>query len=104
MAVTMEAIQAAVASDRWSYTVHAQRGAGDRRIDKPDLGHALHAGEIIEDYPTDPRGASALILGHTAGGRPLHAVCGFDPGGDLLIITVYEPTMPKWRDERTRNQ
>jgi hypothetical protein len=73
------------------------------RLAKPELAQALLAGQIIEDYPADPRGASALVLGHTAAGRPLHAVCGFDPGGDLLLITVYEPSMPWWRDEHTRN-
>jgi len=63
----------------------------------------LANGEILEDYPDDPRGPSALVLGHSNVGRPLHAVCAFDPSGTLLVITVYEPERPRWRDERTRN-
>ncbi|MGB9783070.1 MAG: DUF4258 domain-containing protein [Moorellaceae bacterium] len=44
----------------------------------------------MEDYPNDPRGPNALILGYTEDKRPLHAVCAFAPSGTLLIITVYD--------------
>ncbi|MGI9861522.1 DUF4258 domain-containing protein [Moorella naiadis] len=64
----------------------------------------LAHGEILEDYPNDPRGPSALVLGYAENGRPLHAVCAFDPSGILLIITVYEPEPPKWENARTRRQ
>jgi len=50
-----------------------------------------------------PCGPSALVLGHTVNGRALHAVCAIDPLGDLVIMTTYEPTLPRWTDERTRN-
>jgi len=63
----------------------------------------LLGGDVLEDYPNDPRGPSGLVLGLTATGRPLHAVCAFDPGGTLLIITIYEPMMPWWLDEHTRH-
>lgn len=83
-------------------TAHARTRAGQRKIKDEEVVGALVSGEILEDYPDDPRGPSALILGYTEDGRPLHAVCAFDPSGTLLIITVYEPAPPKWADERTR--
>ena len=104
MAVTIDSIRAAVQTDNWLLSVHARRNAIARTITDQELLHALTGGEILEDYPNDPRGASALVLGFTAASRALHAVCAFDPGGTLLIITVYEPSMPWWRDERTRNR
>jgi len=63
----------------------------------------LASGEVLEEYPGDPRGSSALVLGHTDDGTPVHAVCAFDPSGTLLIVTIYEPRLPRWLNERTRS-
>ncbi|MEK7214052.1 MAG: DUF4258 domain-containing protein [Chloroflexota bacterium] len=101
--VTMEAVRAAVAAGRWTLTRHAREQAGKRRVDSGDLVRAISEGELLESYPADPRGPSALLLGEAGEGRPLHAVCAFDPGGELLIITVYEPAPPRWLNARTRN-
>jgi hypothetical protein len=60
--------------------------------------------EILEDYPNDPRGPSCLVLGYAHQGYPIHIVCGRTPRGDLRIITVYLPSLPKWLDERTRRR
>ncbi|HEY8692656.1 MAG TPA: DUF4258 domain-containing protein, partial [Chloroflexota bacterium] len=81
----------------------ARERAGKRRIGDEELVGILADGEILEDYPEDPRGPSALVLGHASAKRPLHVVCAFDPSGTLLVITVYEPEPPNWLDERTRN-
>ena len=35
----------------------------ERKISIRELEQAISIGEIIEDYPTDPRGPSCLILG-----------------------------------------
>jgi hypothetical protein len=75
---------------------------GRRRIGDEQLVYALAAGEILEDHPTDPRGPSALVLGRTAEGIPLHAVCALDPTGTLVVVTAYVPEPPWWLDERTR--
>lgn len=83
-------------------TRHAIERAGKRRINTRGLVTCLLEAEILEDYPDDPRGPSALLLGYSADGRPLHAVCALDANGILLIITVYEPELPAWLDERTR--
>ncbi len=102
MAVTIDAIRTAIQANQWRFSTHARYNAVARRIIEADLLAALGTGEIIEDYPTDPRGASALVLCTGAAGRPLHAVCTIDPGGTLLIITTYEPEAPWWVDTRTR--
>jgi len=67
----------------------------ERKIEIRELEQAISIGEIIEDYPTDPRGMSCLILGYTEEGRPLHMVCGI-MGKELLIITAYEPDTREW--------
>jgi hypothetical protein len=90
--------------DKWAMTQHARVQAGRRQILDEELVTALAKGEVLENYPDDPRGPSALILGHTDAGRPIHAVCAFDPNGMLLIITTYEPKPPRWSDDRTRGR
>ena len=47
-------------------------------------------GELIEDYPNDPRGHSCLMLGFGDGSRAVHVVCS--PKDEYLaIITAYLP-------------
>ncbi len=99
----IDAIRRAYLAGKWALTRHARLRAGQRMIGDEALVDMLSQGEILEDYPDDPRGPSALVLTYPEGGRPIHAVCGFDPDGTLLVITVYEPAPPKWLDERTRS-
>jgi hypothetical protein len=55
----------------------------------------IENGEVIEDYPADPRGHSCLILGHGEENRSIHVVCS--PKEDFLaIITAYIPSEDDW--------
>jgi len=75
-----------------------------RKISAEEIEEAISKGEIIEDYPHDPRGASCLILGFTKKGRPLHIVCG-KAGEEIIIITAYEPSLDEWEEDlRTRRK
>ncbi|MEA2053817.1 MAG: DUF4258 domain-containing protein [Candidatus Thermoplasmatota archaeon] len=69
-----------------------------RRINTGEIEEAISRGEIIEDYPYDVRGASCLILGFTFKGKPLHIVCG-RVGEEIIIITVYEPSLSEWQED-----
>ena len=102
--VTIEVVREAVLRGHWAMTRHAREQSGKRRIGAESVVFALASGEVLEEYPGDPRGPSALVLGFTIDGRAIHAVCAVDLGGTLLIVTVYEPRPPRWRDERTRSQ
>ncbi len=65
---------------------------------------ALSSCTIIEKYPDDPRGESCLAVGFVSPRVPLHAVCGKNRSGHLILVTVYIPAMPKWRDPYIRNR
>ncbi|GAB6179441.1 hypothetical protein JCM14036_07600 [Desulfotomaculum defluvii] len=78
--------------------------AGQRCVRDFDLVIAIAHGEVLEDYQEDQRGHSCLVLGYTSGGKPLHEVCGSDPSGTSVIITVYFPEPPKWVDPKTRGK
>lgn len=83
-------IQGKVRKEEYEISFHAEK---ERYYD----------GEILEDYPDDPRGSSCLVLGYSQN-RPIHIVCGYTFTKWIRIITVYIPRLPKWIDERTRSR
>jgi len=99
-----ELIREKIINDNWAMSKHARIRAGQRKIKDSLVAMAIANGEIVEDYPDDPRGHSCLVLGYVEPGKPVHAVCGMDPSGTLIIITVYFPEPPKWINERTRGK
>lgn len=104
MGITPEFIHAAIAQQTYVLSVHADNERLADGLTVTQLEVALAQCEVLESYPDDPRGASCLVLGFTPDGRAIHLVCGRKPGGPLVLITVYLPTMPKWCDARTRNR
>ncbi|MFQ5865515.1 MAG: DUF4258 domain-containing protein [bacterium] len=81
-----------------------QMSRPDRLIRAPEVREIVNNGEIIEDYPEDPRGHSCLILGIGQDERPIHVVCA--PKDDFLaIITAYLPDPNEWENDfRTRKK
>ncbi len=70
----------------------------DRMISTGEVRHVIAQGEVIEDYPEDPRGHSCLLLGFGDGGRALHVCCA--PRDEYLaIITAYVPEENEWSDD-----
>ena len=67
-------------------------------ITTAEVRAVIEQGEVIEDYPEDPRGHSCLMLGYGDGGRPLHVLCA--PKEDYLaVITAYIPAENEWSDD-----
>ena len=81
-----------------------QMARPERMISTAEVRQILATGEVIEDYPDDPRGHSCLILGHGNDRRPIHIVCA--PKAEYLaIITAYLPSPEAWADDfRTRKE
>ncbi len=77
---------------------HALKGCADDHLNIDDVWTAItNNGQVIEDYPTDPRGPSCLIL-CWIGSVPVHACAAWSPTkGYAFMITVYRPdTDPHW--------
>jgi len=94
----LERVRAASAKKRL-YLPHAlrQMARPDRMIGTHEVCAVVEHGDVIEDYPTDPRGHSCLMLGFGDSGRPIHVVCS--PKEDYLaIITAYLPDAREWMD------
>ncbi len=102
-----QAIRRLIRSGKYEFSKHAERERQADQITVTEFEEALTQGEIIEEYPDDPRGPSYLALGF-AGRRPIHAVCAVKADPDeILIITVYDPSKrpAKWmEDYRSRKE
>jgi hypothetical protein len=100
-------VQQFLRDGRYEVSLHAQQERLEENLDLAKIETAIiEHGEILDDYPNDPRGESCLVLGFV-GSRPIHGVMGWETlKGEaqrmLRLITVYTPTAPKWMDPRTR--
>ena len=103
MPLSVEFIRDSVGSGAYGLSVHADDERLADGLTVREVEEALVSAELLEDYPDDPRGHSCLVLGYT-GGQPVHVVCGLSRQGRAIVITVYRPRLPKWKDERTRNR
>ena len=73
---TYQLVLTSISAGRLRVSLHAFREAEADRLSFGEIEAASLAGECVEDYPDDPRGASCLILGRDAGGGALHALWG----------------------------
>jgi len=71
---TFDKVCAAIAAAQVHVSEHAYDEAVDDGLSVIDVIDATPRGEVIEDYPTDPRGASCLALITVGNDRPVHAV------------------------------
>ena len=74
-----------------------QMSRPDRMITVDEIRDAVLAGEVIEEYPEDQRGASCLVL-YTKQNRVIHVVCAPKPEY-LAIITAYLPAPDQWTSD-----
>jgi hypothetical protein len=90
----------AAAAKQVLYLPHAirQMARVDRMITTAEVDVVVAMGEVIEDYPDDPRGHSCLLLGFGDEARVIHVLCS--PKMDYLaIITAYIPDPLRWSDD-----
>ena len=84
-------------------TSHALGEMTARYISLEELVEAIMWGKVLENYPSHQRGSCCLVSGTTYLGRPLHIVCT-TAQPTLIMITAYQPQMPKWKTPRKRNR
>lgn len=79
------------------FTLHAvdQMNKPERMISEEEVKSILLEGEVVEEYPDDPRGPSCLMGGWFKGQRPLHVVCS-PKESYLAVITAYIPDPQEW--------
>jgi hypothetical protein len=84
---------------------HGWKGLHDDALDIDAVRLSIATnGAIIEDYPNDARGPSALVLSFLPDGASIHSVWAWhDSSAVPFLITIYRPEARKWSaDFRTR--
>jgi len=75
-----------------------------RDISEIEVEKVVNDGEVIETYPDDKPYPSFLSFGYIDK-RAVHVVFAKEENGNIIIITVYEPTLEKWQaDFKTRRK
>ncbi len=99
----LERLRTLITAGRYRVTLHAEqeRDADQVTIDEIEQAYSSVSSEIIEDYPDDPRGHSALVLAFTELQQPLHAVWSIHESVAILI-TIYRPDSKLWTNWRKR--
>lgn len=99
----LDDIRAKILRRQYEFSKHAVDQTIIRDIGVAEVEQAMSAqSQVIEDYPDDKYGASCLVLGFTAAGRPLHIQCSYPSRPRIKIITLYEPDPALWIDFRIR--
>ncbi len=98
-------LQRQAEADRFRITAHAHQEMVEEDVSLDDVIGVLRQATLVENYPDHKRGPCCLVCGPFEAERHLHVVC--TTSLDLaIIITVYEPKLPKWVTpfERGRTQ
>ena len=99
---TLLQIQQQLAAGEFEFSRHAFRRMVERDISERELREAGAKAEAIENYPDDKYSPSALLLGFTEAGRPLHFQVSYAIADSTKIITIYEPDANEWIEHRKR--
>lgn len=90
-------IQDKVIKEEYYFSRHGDLERKNDNLTISEVEEALKNGRIIEQYDDTGRGESCLAAGFTDNGKPIHIVCG-EMDKYLVIITVYIPTPPKFKN------
>lgn len=83
------------------FSKHAEQERQNDNLMISEVREALINGIILEQYEDTGRGESCLIARFTNIGKPIHIVCG-ERNDKLIIITVYIPLPPKFKNPYQR--
>lgn len=98
----IEIVQRQLGAGEFELTRHALRRMAERNISASEIEEAGASAEIIENYPEDKYSPSALLLGFTTTGRPIHLQVSLVESEQTKIITMYEPEPEEWFEFRIR--
>jgi hypothetical protein len=104
MSETWRKILDLVARGELVISEHGHDELSDDEIRVRDIVGGVPGAEVLEDYPTYPKGPCVLVLERDRDGRPLHAVWGIPRGAEspAVLITAYRPDTARWSENFRR--
>ena len=95
---TLDEVQGQLLGGEFDFSDHAFLRAVERNIGDSEIMEAGNSVFLVEEYEDAKYGPSALVLGFTLIGRPLHILVSLSDTPLLRIITLYEPDPDQWED------
>jgi hypothetical protein len=99
--MSLDWIKDCVIRQTYRYSRHGDRELQNDGLSLEEVEQAILTARILEHYPDTGRGEGCLVAGFTDAGKPIHVVCG-GMGKSLVIVTVYIPTPPKFKNPYER--
>lgn len=92
-----------IEKNHYHLSEHCLRFLFAGKISIEDIEQAVSNGYVFEIHKNDRRGNSSVVFGFS-GEKPVHVKCADGKNGWLVILLVYSPTLPIWKDPQTRVQ
>ena len=80
---------------------HIVRYLTQRIFSIQDIRQVLLSGIILEIHSHPLRSDAFLVLGFV-NDDPVHVACTRDRDDNLIVLYAYHPSLPTWKDEKTR--
>ncbi len=97
MEITIDWIKEKLIRKEYYFSNHADTERTDDNLTVADIKSAIINGRVIEEYEDTGRGSCVLVAGFSDSGIPIHGLCG-EKDGWLVLITVYIPSPPKFKN------
>ena len=97
----IESIKIKVITGGYLFSRHGDKERQNDNLSILDVEESILNGRILEEYDDTGRGESCLLVGFADSGKPIHVVCAYS-GSNLVIVTVYIPTPPKFKNPYER--
>ncbi len=97
----IKSIKEKVKSSEYFFSRHGDIERQNDNLSISEVEEAIFNSRVLEQYEDTGRGESCLLVGFTDNGKPIHIVCGYNENS-LVIITVYIPSPPKFKNPYER--
>ena len=99
MSGTLERIKELVRAGNVRPSGHARIRFLQRDLQISGIVEGVESAILVEDYPLDPKGPSALVLQRYRDGSPVHVVWGILDRMTAVVITAYRPDGELWNGD-----
>lgn len=103
---TLETVKKLVATGQVRISEHGYDEIAADGISVRDVLAGVQKAEVIEDYPTFPKGRAMLVLQFDKDFRPIHVVWGIPKGftAPAVVVTAYRPDPERWDSAFTKRR